>query len=219
MDQEKNESLTLVEEMLGMDWTFMHPQKDLSMRGYSYREMPTNFQTETMERWAAHQTPVSRPEWDDYFMTIAMLAATRSCDAQWQAGAVLVKDKHILGTGYNSFPSDLPDSLLPNLRPAKYPLIIHAERNAIDNCTVEDLKGATCYTNGMPCLECLKGLHSNGVRDIRITKGKSTMVQGYTDDEKAAYLILVEYGGISFQLMDTNDSTLIKAGQILEKST
>ena len=62
-----------------------------------------------------------KPSWTDYLMSIALVASTRSEDAQTQHGCVITDEKkRIIGVGYNSFPRKMPDSKLPNLRPKKY---------------------------------------------------------------------------------------------------
>ena len=76
------------------------------------------------------QAEVTRPSWDDQFLTDAFKAARRSLDAQTKCCCILVRDKLPLSSGYNSFVRDIDDSVLPNLRPAKYDWMLHAEQNA-----------------------------------------------------------------------------------------
>jgi len=92
----------------------------------------------------------------------------RSHDSQTQCGAVLVKDKRIISTGYNGFVSNIDDSILPRVRPEKYPFMIHAEANAIYNAAKNGVTtlGSTCYVTAIPCLNCLQMLYQCGVSDI-----------------------------------------------------
>ena len=110
------------------------------------------------------------PSWDEYFMRIALLTATRSKDLNTKVGAVLVDTRNrIVGTGYNGFPSGAPDDIFPTAREGalydtKYAYTIHAEVNALLNSTVYDLNGATLYCTLFPCNECAKMLIQKGVK-------------------------------------------------------
>ncbi len=160
---------------------------------------------------------MSIPSWDQYFMSMAIMAATRSKDVQTQFGTVLVKNKKIIGTGYNSFPRDMPDDTLPNTRPDKYPWVIHSEVNALYN-VIDDPYGAICYTNGHPCLECLKALYQNGITDYVILNQRAVMTKKYSEYESKVYRQLIEYGNINIKRITIDQSTFQKALQILQKS-
>jgi dCMP deaminase len=106
--------------------------------------------------------------WDNIFFQEAVLWARKSHDTQTQCGCVLVKDKTSISSGYNGFIRDIDDSVLPNIRPEKYPFMIHAESNAIYNsarigrCTM----GASAYITAPPCLQCLQMLYQCGIKEI-----------------------------------------------------
>jgi dCMP deaminase len=94
--------------------------------------------------------------WDEYFLKIAAVAASKSKDPSTQVGAVIVRpDRTIVSVGYNGFPrgiADTPERL--NDRPTKYSLVVHAEMNAILSAR-ESLYGYTLYTVPfMPCDRC-----------------------------------------------------------------
>ena len=92
---------------------------------------------------------------------MAFDVSKRSCDGQSQCGCVLTTKTHeILATGYNGFMRDIDDTRLPNLRPEKYPWMIHAEHNAILSCARQGKStlGATAYVTGEPCIYCLQYL-------------------------------------------------------------
>jgi len=150
-------------------------------------------------------------------MSMAIMAATRSKDSQSQYGCVLVKNKRIIGTGYNSFPRFMPDDILPNIRPKKYPWMIHAEANAIYN-SIEDICGCVCYVNGMPCLECLKALYQNRVTEIVILSGKAAMINAYSEHEKDVYNSIIKYGNIQIRQIKLDNTSFTKALKILDKS-
>lgn len=104
---------------------------------------------------------MSRPEWNDYFMSIAYLVSSRATCDRKKVGAVLVKDRTIISTGYNGAASGMPhcDEIGHELkdiegRPSCV-RTIHAESNAIDQAK-ESLKYATLYTNVIPCYDCAK---------------------------------------------------------------
>ncbi len=107
-----------------------------------------------------------RPDWDTYFFALAKLVSSRSHDSQTRHGCVIVKDKKILGVGYNGFPHSLKDSRLPTTRPEKYSWMIHAEINAITNCVIKPDR-ATAYITGEPCNNCLMNLWQNGVVSVK----------------------------------------------------
>ena len=128
----------------------------------------------------------NRPSWNEYFMEIARLVATRSTCQRRQVGAVLVRDKRILSTGYNGAPSGMEHCTLQGcLREQmgipsgeRYELCrsVHAEQNAIIQAAKHGISidGATLYCTHSPCLICAKILVQAGVR-------KCFYADGYED--------------------------------------
>jgi dCMP deaminase len=109
---------------------------------------------------------VQRPAWDEYFVDIARAVAKRSLDGETQVGVVIVDaNRRILATGYNGFPPGCDDSKLPNLRPDKYPFMVHAEINAIASSR-QDLRGSTLYCLWSPCRDCAKAIITAGIRRV-----------------------------------------------------
>jgi dCMP deaminase len=119
-----------------------------------------------------------RPSWDAYFVDIAKLVASRSTCLRRQVGAVMVKDKHILATGYNGTPSGithcsetgcLRDQLkVPSGERHELCRGLHAEQNAIIQAARHgvDISGAILYCTHSPCIICTKMLINSGVRQI-----------------------------------------------------
>lgn len=111
---------------------------------------------------------IERPSWDEYFMEMAILTARRSTCLRRQVGAVIVKDKHIIATGYNGAPAGLPhcdrtgclrDQLgVPSGERHEICRALHAEQNAIIQAAMmgNSIEGATIYVTHQPCIICAK---------------------------------------------------------------
>jgi dCMP deaminase len=119
-----------------------------------------------------------RPSWDSYFMQIAQLVASRSTCMRRQVGAVIVKDKQILSTGYNGSPSGLRhcgevgclrEAL--NIQPGERTEIcraVHAEQNALLQAARHGvaIEGADMYTSVQPCVLCTKMIINAGIKRV-----------------------------------------------------
>jgi dCMP deaminase len=109
---------------------------------------------------------IERPSWDEYFIGIAEAVSKRSYDGETQVGVVIVDENNrILATGYNGFPPGCDDTKLPNLRPDKYPFMVHAEINAIA-ASRQDLRNSSLYCTYSPCRDCAKAIITAGVKKI-----------------------------------------------------
>jgi dCMP deaminase len=119
-----------------------------------------------------------RPTWDEYFLMLAKLAATRSTCLAFPVGAVIVKNKQIVATGYNGPPSgsahctaqgycypDLSSCDASKTLPSR---AVHAEANAIAQAAKHGTptEGASIYVTLEPCLSCLKVIISAGIKEI-----------------------------------------------------
>jgi len=121
---------------------------------------------------------VSRPSWDDYFLKMAMLVAERSTCLRHHMGAVLVRDRRVLATGYNGAAKGLKDCLeLGCLREEQgiesgtrheVCRAIHAEQNAIIQASLHGVStaGATMYCTHSPCLICAKMIVNAGIERV-----------------------------------------------------
>ncbi len=126
---------------------------------------------------AENQTD-GRPSWDDYFLEIAAVVAKRSTCLRRQVGAVIVRDKQIISTGYNGAPSGirhcsevgcLRERLhVPSGERHELCRGLHAEQNAIIQAALHGVstKGATLYCTNHPCSICAKMLINAGVARI-----------------------------------------------------
>ena len=122
---------------------------------------------------------MKRPSWDEYFMIIAKLVASRSTCLSRPCGAVIVKDKRILATGYNGSMPKAPHCLdegecfrrkikAPEQGKYDYCRAVHAEANAIAQAARlgVSIKGATIYQTLFPCYNCLKLMASVGIKKV-----------------------------------------------------
>ncbi len=124
-----------------------------------------------------------RPSWDEYFLEMAGLVAKRSTCLRRSVGAVLVKEKRILATGYNGAPSGLKHCFeigcmrqklkVPSGERHELCRALHAEQNALIQSSLYGIsvKGATLYSTTQPCVICAKMLINAGIAEIVITQG------------------------------------------------
>lgn len=124
-----------------------------------------------------------RPDWDTYFMDMAALASRRSTCLRRAVGAVLVKDRRVLATGYNGVPSGvthceetgcLREKLnVPSGERHELCRGLHAEQNAILQAAFHgvSIRGASLYCTNLPCIICAKMLINAGVRKIVFRDG------------------------------------------------
>jgi len=111
-----------------------------------------------------------RLSWDEYFLKIADLVASRSTCPRLHVGAVLVKDRMIVSTGYNGSPrkTDQCDEVGCRIVNSHCARVVHAEENAVLQAAYNGIstKGSTLYTKYFPCERCVKVLINAGVQRI-----------------------------------------------------
>ncbi|MCK9268355.1 MAG: cytidine/deoxycytidylate deaminase family protein [Alkaliphilus sp.] len=119
-----------------------------------------------------------RPSWDEYFIEIAEVVKTRSTCLRRQVGAIIVKDKQILSTGYNGAPTGLKhceetgclrEQLeVPSGERHELCRGLHAEQNAIIQASLHGVKieGATIYVTTQPCVVCAKMIINSGIKRV-----------------------------------------------------
>jgi dCMP deaminase len=127
--------------------------------------------------------PHKRPSWDDYFMEVACLVSKRSTCLRRRVGAVLVKDKKILATGYNGAPSGIRHCIdigclreklkIPSGQRHELCRGLHAEHNVLLQATLygTSTKDSCLYITNQPCLICAKMLINAGIKEIIICDG------------------------------------------------
>ena len=128
------------------------------------------------EQTIAHK----RPSWDEYFLDVARLVAKRATCLRRSVGAVLVKDKRILATGYNGAPSGLKHCAdvgcmrqklkIPSGERHELCRALHAEQNALIQASLYGIsvKGSILYATCQPCVICAKMLINAGIKEIVI---------------------------------------------------
>ena len=109
----------------------------------------------------------TRLEWDEYFMSIALLGSCRSACSRLHVGSVIVKSNRIVSMGYNGFIGGTPH--ISHMRDGHEQAIIHSEINALGNSNRlggTSLEGAMIYITHYPCINCFKSIASNGIKEI-----------------------------------------------------
>ena len=121
---------------------------------------------------------MSRPSWPEYFMSITKMVSKRSTCLRRQVGAVLVKDKRILASGYNGAPAGLrhceevgclrQDTLVPSGERHELCRGLHAEQNVIIQAAYHGVPivGSDLYCTNKPCGICSKMIINAGIEKI-----------------------------------------------------
>ncbi len=131
--------------------------------------------------------PEERVSWDEYFIAFAHLAASRSTCLRRKVGAVIVRDKHIISTGYNGAPKGvrhcsetgcLREKLkVPSGQRHELCRGLHAEQNAIIQAALYGIStdSGVIYCTNQPCVICAKMIINAGIRKV-------VYAEGYTDE-------------------------------------
>jgi dCMP deaminase len=155
---------------------------------------------------------IVRPSWDEYFMDIVELVKERSTCLRRQVGALIVKDKRILATGYNGAPVGckhceevgcLRDQLgIPSGKMHEICRAAHAEQNAIVQAAYSgtSVKDSTMYVTTQPCVLCAKLIINAGITKI-IFKG---------DYPDSLALELLQEAGVRVIKYEAPSDTIIK---------
>lgn len=121
---------------------------------------------------------MERPDWDEYFMEMAELAAKRATCLRRKVGAVLVKNKKVLATGYNGAPMGIEhcettgclreEMEVPSGERHEICRGVHAEQNLVAQAAIHGVKteASTVYCTHQPCIICTKILINAGVKKI-----------------------------------------------------
>ncbi len=154
--------------------------------------------------------------WDNYFMSIAVIASLRSVDPNSKVGSVIVSPENkILGVGYNGFVTGIDESKLSLSRDgtwlsSKYPYIVHSEVNAIVNSVVQSLRSSRLYCTLFPCNDCTKILAQAGIKEIIYLSNKHEESDMYIASKRLLDLSNINYR----QLNDFNIKKIIEDIQV-----
>lgn len=112
------------------------------------------------------QTLTDRLNWNEYFMSIALLASCRSPCSRLKVGSVIVKDNHIISMGYNGFLTGAPHNSI--IVDGHEQATIHSEINAITDCAKRGVSvdNSIIYITHYPCINCFKSIASCGIQKI-----------------------------------------------------
>lgn len=113
-----------------------------------------------IEKWE------NRINWNEYFMSIALLISSRSSCKRLKVGCVLVKDTRIISVGYNGFLPKAPH--ISMVRDNHEQATVHAEQNCISDCASRGIscKDSTAFITHYPCINCAKILAASGIKEI-----------------------------------------------------
>lgn len=166
-----------------------------------------------------------RPTWDEYFLMLAKLAATRSTCLAFPVGAVIVKNKQVVATGYNGSPSGSAHCTAQGFC---YPGLsscdaskdmpsraVHAEANAIAQAAKYGIStdGASIYVTLEPCLSCLKLIISAGIHEVFYETPFNSANNAIVRD------LFINDGLVVLKQIQLSEATAQKAAFSLNKST
>lgn len=146
-----------------------------------------------------------RPSWDEYFMQMAELTAQRSTCLRRHVGAVIVKDKHIVATGYNGAPRGIAHCDekggclrqkmgVPSGQRHELCRALHAEQNAIIQAATlgQSIEDATIYITHQPCVICAKMIINAGIKHIVVKEGYPDELSVEILDEAGLKIVMLD---------------------------
>ena len=146
-----------------------------------------------------------RPSWDEYFMEMAELTAKRSTCLRRHVGAVIVKDKHIIATGYNGAPRGVAhcgeiggclreQMHVPSGERHELCRALHAEQNAIIQAATlgQSIEDSSIYVTNQPCSICAKMIINAGINRIIVREGYPDELAVKILDEAGLKIVMLE---------------------------
>lgn len=158
-----------------------------------------------------------RPSWEAYFMDITFLVAKRSTCLRRSVGAIIVKDKRILSTGYNGAPTGIKHCLETGCLRERLNIAsgenhelcrgIHAEQNAIIQAAYHgvSIKGASLFCTNLPCSICAKMIINAGINRICYASGYADAMSEEMLREARVDIVKIDAG--SSDLFEKNPVT------------
>jgi dCMP deaminase len=167
------------------------------------------------ERFLEEGAIGKRPSWDEYFMALAIVIASRSSCKHVKSGSVLTQDRQIVGTGYNGAAPGIEENCLDagcrkeakglayeNSLGSGECIGIHSEMNALGNLNKRRTNGVTLYTTIFPCHSCAKNLMPYDVERV-IYKS------AYSKGELSSTLELFELGNVEIDRLDLSPERFV----------
>lgn len=148
--------------------------------------------------------------WDEYFMSIAVLASRRSKDPNTQVGCCIANNRNvIISIGYNGFPRNCGENDFPwdregKLEDTKYAYVVHSELNAILNSKQSDLSDCKLYVSLFPCNECAKAIIQSGIKQVYYLCDTHKEDNIYRISKK-----LFDCAGVKYTQLDFNDKEVV----------
>ena len=134
-----------------------------------------------------------RLNWDEYFMSIALLASQRSPCKRLQVGSVVVKDNRIISMGYNGYIPGAPH--ISRMKDDHEQSIIHSEVNALADCAKRgsSLNDSKIYVTHYPCINCFRSIAACGIKEViyLLDYKNDEIVQQLADDSQIKIRILM----------------------------
>jgi len=121
---------------------------------------------QTIKNFKTSELKPSRLDWDEYFMSIALLASQRSPCQRLNVGSVIVKNNRLISMGYNGYIPGAPH--ISRIHDNHEQSIIHSEVNALSDCAKRgtSLEGAKIYVTHYPCINCFKSIAACGIKEV-----------------------------------------------------
>lgn len=182
-----------------------------------------------------------RPGWEEIFMVHAIAAATRHTCLKRSVGAVLVKNKRIIGSGYNGAATGIKSCLEMGYcyceqvawEEAKggderfkaireeykllYCLAVHAEMNALAQCSAEQAHGSTLYITNYPCPKCTQdGIITNGIGQVFVWKRYLENFALTIDEYRASESKLLQ-AGVSVNFLPLSDGRILDIARYMAR--
>lgn len=109
---------------------------------------------------------IVRLDWDEYFMSIAILASCRSPCTRLRVGSAIVKDNRLVSMGYNGYIPGAPH--ISRVQENHEQSIVHSEINAITDCAKRgtSLDGSKIYITHYPCPNCFRTIAACGIKNV-----------------------------------------------------
>ena len=129
------------------------------------------------------ESNTDRLDWDDYFMSIALIASQRSPCKRLKVGSVVVNDRRLISMGYNEFIFGAKH--VSRVKDNHEQSIIHSEINAITDCVQKgiSLSNSKIYVTHYPCLNCFRTIAASNIKEI-------VYLYDYNNDDMVAILAL-----------------------------